>query len=72
MLAAGALLAGVSYATWYGIDEALGRSLVAQGVAVLAAIAAGFATYAAGVWALRVPEARQVRQLLVSRGRSEG
>jgi putative peptidoglycan lipid II flippase len=72
MLAAGALLAGVSYATWYGIDEALGRSLVAQGVAVLAAIAAGFAAYAAAVWALRVPEARQVRQLLVSRGRSGG
>jgi putative peptidoglycan lipid II flippase len=72
MLAAGALLAGVAYATWYGLDEALGRSLVAQAVAVLAAIAAGFAVYAAAVWALRVPEARQVRQLLVSRGRSEG
>jgi putative peptidoglycan lipid II flippase len=72
MLAAGALLAGVAYAVWYGIDEALGRALVAQAVAVLVAIAAGFAAYAAAVWALRVPEARQVRQLLVSRGRSEG
>jgi putative peptidoglycan lipid II flippase len=72
MLAAAALLAGVAYATWYGLDEALGRALVAQAVAVLAAIAAGFAAYAAGVWVLRVPEARQVRQLLVSRGRPEG
>ncbi len=72
MLAAGALLAGVAYATWYGIDQALGRALGAQALAVLAAIAAGFAAYAAAVWALRVPEARQVRQLLVSRGRSEG
>ena len=72
MLAAGALLAGVAYAIWYGLDEALGRSLVAQALAVLAAIAAGFAAYGAAVWALRVPEARQVRQLLVSRGRSEG
>src|SRR5687768_3971673 len=72
MLAAGALLAGVAYATWYGIDEALGRALAAQALAVLAAIAAGFAAYGAAVWALRVPEARQIRQLLVSRGRSEG
>jgi putative peptidoglycan lipid II flippase len=72
MLAAGALLAGVAYGTWYGLDEALGRALIAQALSVLAAIAAGFAAYAAAVWALRVPEARQVRQLLVSRGRSEG
>ena len=72
MLAAGALLAGVAYGTWYGLDAALGRALGAQALAVLAAIAAGFAAYGAAVWALRVPEARQVRQLLVSRGRSEG
>jgi putative peptidoglycan lipid II flippase len=72
MLVAGALLAGVAYGTWYGIDEALGRALVAQALAVLAAIAAGFAAYGAAVWALRVPEARQVRELLVRRGRSEG
>jgi putative peptidoglycan lipid II flippase len=72
MLVAGALLAGVAYGTWYGIDEALGRALVAQALAVLAAIAAGFAVYGAAVWALRVPEARQVRELLVRRGRSEG
>ena len=72
MLAAGALLGGVAYATWYGLDAALGRGLVAQALAVLVAIAAGFAVYGAAVWALRVPEARQVRQLLVSRGRSEG
>jgi putative peptidoglycan lipid II flippase len=72
MLAAGALLGGVAYATWYGIDEALGRALAAQALAVLAAIAAGFAAYGAAVWALRVPEARQIRRLLVSRGRLEG
>jgi putative peptidoglycan lipid II flippase len=72
MLAAGAMLAGVAYGVWYGIDEALGRALLAQAVAVLAAIAAGFAAYGAAVWALRVPEARQVRELLVRRGRSVG
>jgi putative peptidoglycan lipid II flippase len=72
MLAAAALLGGVAYATWYGLDEALGRSLAAQALAVLTAIAAGFAVYGAAVLAMRVPEARQIRRLLVRRGRSEG
>jgi putative peptidoglycan lipid II flippase len=64
MLAAAALLGAVAYAAWYGLDEALGRSLGAQAVAVLAAIGAGLAAYAAAVWALRVPEARQFKALL--------
>jgi putative peptidoglycan lipid II flippase len=72
MLAAAALLGAVSYGVWYGLDEALGRGLLAQIVSVLAAVAAGFAIYAAVVWALRVPEADQIRRLLVTRGRSEG
>jgi putative peptidoglycan lipid II flippase len=72
MLLAGALLGAAAYATWYGLDEALGRSLAAQAVAVLAAIAAGFAAYAAAVWVMRVPEARQVRRLLVRGGGSGG
>jgi putative peptidoglycan lipid II flippase len=72
MLAAAALLGGVAYGVWYGLDEALGRGLVAQIVAVLTALAAGFAVYAAAVWALRIPEAMQIKRLLVSRGRSSG
>ncbi|HEV3376144.1 MAG TPA: murein biosynthesis integral membrane protein MurJ [Thermoleophilaceae bacterium] len=72
MLAAAALLGGVAYAAWYGLDEALGRSLAAQALAVLAAIAAGFAVYGAAVLAMRVPEARQIRRLLVRRGGSGG
>jgi putative peptidoglycan lipid II flippase len=64
MLAAAALLGAVTYAAWYGLDEALGRSLAAQAVAVLTAIGTGFGAYAAVVWALRVPEARQIRALL--------
>ena len=39
---------------------------------MLGGIAAGLAVYAAAVWVLRVPEARQIRRLLVSRGRSGG
>ena len=64
MLAAAAVLGAVSYGAWYGLDEAFGRSLPAQVVAVGVAIAAGLAVYAAAVWALRVPEARQIRALL--------
>jgi putative peptidoglycan lipid II flippase len=72
MLAAAALLGAIAYGVWYGLDSALGRGLAGQIVAVLAALAAGFAAYAASVWALRVPEALQIGRLLVSRGRSEG
>jgi putative peptidoglycan lipid II flippase len=68
MLVAGALLGGVSYGVWYGLDAALGRSLVAQAVSVLSAIGAGAAVYAAAVWVMRVPEARQIRRLLFTRG----
>ncbi len=72
MLAAAALLGATAYGAWYGLDAALGRSLVAQIVAVLGAIAAGIAVYAAAVWVLREPEARRLRALLVSRAGSEG
>jgi putative peptidoglycan lipid II flippase len=72
MLAAAALLALVSYFVWKGLDDALGRSLAGQVGSVFAAIAAGSAVYAGAVWALRVPEARQIWRLLVSRGRADG
>jgi putative peptidoglycan lipid II flippase len=68
MLLAAALLGAVSYGAWYGLDAALGHpGVVAQAVSVLGAIAAGFAVYAAAVWALRVPEAEQIRRLLAGR-----
>jgi putative peptidoglycan lipid II flippase len=72
MLAAGALLGAVSYLSWSGLDDLLGRSLAGQAVSVLGAIAAGSAVYAAAVWVLGVPEARQIPRLLVRRGRSKG
>jgi len=72
MLAAAAALGAVAWFAWSGLDELLGRSLGGQAASVLGAIGAGSAVYAAGVWVLRVPEARQIQRLLVSRGRSEG
>jgi putative peptidoglycan lipid II flippase len=64
MVAAAALLAAVSYGAWYGLDELLGRALLAQAAAVGLAIAAGGAAYAGAVLALGIPEAAQIRALL--------
>jgi putative peptidoglycan lipid II flippase len=61
---AAALLAGVSYLVWYGLDEALGRSTVAQLISLGIALIAGAAAYFAAVLALRVPEARQILRLV--------
>jgi putative peptidoglycan lipid II flippase len=69
MLAAAAVLAGVAYGTWYGLDELLGRSLPAQIVTVGAGVAVGVLAYTAAVWLLRVPEAHQVARLIRSRKR---
>jgi len=64
MLAASGLLAVAAYGAWYGLEDLLGRTLPAQVVSVGVAITVGLAVYAGGVWALGVPEARQIRALL--------
>jgi putative peptidoglycan lipid II flippase len=64
VIAAAALLAGVSYLVWYGLDQALGRDTIAQIVSLGVALLAGFGTYFAAVLALRVPEADQLMRLL--------
>jgi putative peptidoglycan lipid II flippase len=72
MLGAAALLGAVSYGVWHVLDAALGASLAAQAASVLAGITAGLAVYAAAVWATRVPEARQMRELLRVRPGPDG
>ncbi|MEA2443960.1 MAG: putative peptidoglycan lipid flippase [Thermoleophilales bacterium] len=67
VLAATAALAGVSYGVWYGLDQALGRSLVAQIVSLGAGILAGIGVYIVAVLAMRVEEARQISRLLGGR-----
>jgi putative peptidoglycan lipid II flippase len=64
VLAAAAVLAGISYLVWYGLDQALGRSTIAQLVSLGTALVAGFAAYAGAVLALRVPEAKQIIRLV--------
>ncbi|NLV71751.1 MAG: murein biosynthesis integral membrane protein MurJ [Actinobacteria bacterium] len=63
-------LAAVAYGVWYGLDAALGRSLWAQIVSVGLAYLAGGAAYMLAVWALRMPELRDVVSLLRRRRRA--
>jgi putative peptidoglycan lipid II flippase len=67
MLAASALLGAVSYGVWWGLDDVLGRSLLAQVVSVGAALAAGVGAYVAAVLVLGIDEARQIRALIAGR-----
>jgi putative peptidoglycan lipid II flippase len=61
------VLAGAAWLVWYVLDHLLGHSLPAQAVSVLAAAGAGGWIYMRVVLAMRIPEAHQVRRLLVSR-----
>jgi len=67
MLLAAVPLAGAAFAVWSGLDDLLGRGLGAQALSVGAGVLAGVVAYAGAVWALRIPEARQVRALLPGR-----
>jgi putative peptidoglycan lipid II flippase len=67
MLVAAALQAAVSYGAWYSLDQIVGRSLAAQALSLGGGIAAGMALYGLVVYALGVPEARQIRELVALR-----
>jgi hypothetical protein len=67
MSAAAAVLGAVSYGVWWIADDVLGRALWAQAVSVSAGVLAGIAVYAGAVWALGVPEAKQIVDLLGGR-----
>ncbi len=59
----------VTYVVWWMFDAGLGRSLIAQIISLGAGIGAGILVYAGCVIAMNVPEAHQVRALLLNRGR---
>jgi putative peptidoglycan lipid II flippase len=67
ILVATALLAGVSYAVWFGLDKALGRSIGLQVISLGTGILAGLAVYATAALALRIEEAGQIRELVLGR-----
>jgi putative peptidoglycan lipid II flippase len=64
---AAALLGVVAWIVWTILDDLLGRSLPAQIISMAFAGAAGAAAYGAAVLWMDMPEARQVRDLLVRR-----
>jgi putative peptidoglycan lipid II flippase len=72
MLAASTLLGLVAFGVWWGLDEALGRSLPAQIVSVGAALAASVGVYVAAVLAMGIPEARQIQALIAGRFKRGG
>ena len=65
ILVASALLGIASWAVWSLLHSLLGESLVAQIISVGAAGVAGVAVYARAVFAMRIPEAHQVRALIL-------
>lgn len=68
VLAASALLGLTAYGVWWVIEGAVGDDgVLARTVAVLPALAAGALVYALAVQVLRVPEAQQIRDLVVRR-----
>jgi zinc transporter ZupT len=67
VLVATVVMAAVGYVVWRGLDSLLGTSLVAQIISVgLATTAAGL-IYARLVLLMRIPEARQIQSLVMSR-----
>lgn len=68
---AAVLLAAVSWAMWHLLNSLFGQShsLIVQILALGIAGLAGVAVYARAAFAMRIPEAHQVRSLLLSRFR---
>jgi putative peptidoglycan lipid II flippase len=67
VLVASALMSGVAWVVWKGLDSLLGRSLLAQIVSVGLGIAVAGALYAKLVLTMRIPEARQIEALILGR-----
>ena len=65
---AGAVAAGVGFLAWYGLDDALGRSVGAQLVSVSAGLGAAGLVYAGAARALRI---RELEALLLLRAPRE-
>ena len=64
IVVASAVLAGVAYGTWYGLDQALGRAFVGQLASVALALAVGTCAYLLACRALRVRELGALLALL--------
>jgi putative peptidoglycan lipid II flippase len=65
--AASAVVGGLAWGLWRGLDEVVGRSTPGQIVSVGTALVAGTAAYMAVVLALHIREAQQIRGLIAGR-----
>lgn len=57
-------LTGAAYGVWYGLDAALGAGLWQKIVSVLAAYLVGGGVYILAAWAMRMPELRDVLNVI--------
>jgi putative peptidoglycan lipid II flippase len=64
---ASAIMAGGAWLTWALLDTILGQSLIGQIVSVGGALIVAVYAYAKLVLAMRIPEARQIEQLVMGR-----
>jgi putative peptidoglycan lipid II flippase len=69
ILAASAVVAGLSFGTWYAVDRVAGRSFAGQFASIVLALAIGIAGYLIACRALRV---RELGALLALRSRFSG
>ena len=69
ILVASVLMAAVAWVVWTGVDQVVGRSLPGQIVSVGIAVGLALALYAKAVLTMRIPEARQIQQLVAGRMR---
>jgi putative peptidoglycan lipid II flippase len=71
VLVASAIIGALAYGLWALLDSLLGRSLPAQVISVGVPISAAVAVYAKLVLAMRIPEARQIEELVMERLRRQ-
>jgi putative peptidoglycan lipid II flippase len=60
-------MSAVAYGVWWGLDAVLGRRLWAQIVSVGLAYGVGGLAYCGAAWAMRIPELREVIQIIKRR-----
>ena len=72
ILVATVIMGALAWAVWTLLHHLLGTSLAAQIVSVGVSCALACVVYAKLTLAMRVPEAHQIRDLIVSRLRSSG
>jgi putative peptidoglycan lipid II flippase len=70
IIVATAIITAIGWLLWKGLDSLLGTSLIAEIVSLGIALAAAGLLYARLVLLMRIPEARQIEVLLLSRLRA--